>query len=84
VAASKQYKDIVEDLINAKVGEVIPQKHSAQIPGIPKLKFDWSQIVDREGAQLASVGTLFIISEKWYLVQYVQHPPKRIVYAGQH
>ena len=49
--------DIVEDLINAKTGEIIPKKYSVQIPGIPKLKFDWSKIVERDGTQVATVGT---------------------------
>jgi hypothetical protein len=53
----KQYMDIVEDLINAKTGEIIPQKYAVQIPGIPKLKFDWSKIVERDGTQVATVGT---------------------------
>jgi hypothetical protein len=52
-----QYTDIIEDLINAKTGEIIPQKYSVQIPGIPKLKFDWSKIVERDGTQVATVGT---------------------------
>jgi len=54
---TKQYMDIVEDLINAKTGEIIPTRYSVQIPGIPDLKFDWSRIVDRDGTQLATVGT---------------------------
>jgi len=52
-----QHTDIVEDLINAKTGEVIPKRYSVQIPGISKLKFDWSKIVERDGTQLATVGT---------------------------
>jgi ferredoxin len=54
---TKQYMDIVEDLIDAKTGEIIPQKYSVQIPGIPKLKFNWSKIVERDGTQVATVGT---------------------------
>jgi hypothetical protein len=46
---NKQYTDIVEDLIDARTGEIIPKKYSVQIPGIPKLKFDWSKIVERDG-----------------------------------
>ena len=42
---NKQYTDIVEDLIDARTGEIIPKKYSVQIPGIPNLKFDWSKIV---------------------------------------
>ena len=44
-------------LINAKTGEIIPKKYSVQIPGIPKLMFDWSKIVERDGTQVATVGT---------------------------
>ena len=54
---TKQSMDIVEDLIDAKTGEVIPTKYSVQIPGIPDLTFDWSKIVERDGTQLATVGT---------------------------
>ena len=41
---------------------MIPEKYTVQIPGIPKLTFDWSQIVDREGVQLATVGTHWPLS----------------------
>lgn len=58
----KQYKDIIEDLIDSSTGKVIPAKYSVQIPGIPKLTFDWSKIVDREGVQLATVGTHWPLS----------------------
>lgn len=53
----KQSMDLVEDLIDAKTGEIIPKKYSVQIPGIPKLTFDWSKIVERDGTQVATVGT---------------------------
>lgn len=53
----KQNVDIVEDLIDAKTGKVIPKRYSIQIPAVTKLDFDWSQIVTREGKQLATVGT---------------------------
>ncbi len=53
----KQNVDIVADLIDAKTGKVIPKRYSVQIPAISKLDFDWSQIVTREGKQLATVGT---------------------------
>ena len=59
---NKQNKDIVEDLIDAKTREVIPTKYQVQIPGIEKLTFDWSQIVDRDGTQLATVGTHWPLS----------------------
>lgn len=58
----KQHVDIVEDLIDSATGKVIPGKYTVQIPGIPKLTFDWSQIVDREGVQLATVGTHWPLS----------------------
>lgn len=53
----KYNEDIVEDLIDAKTGKVIPKKYQVQIKGIPKLNFDWSQIVRRDGTQIATVGT---------------------------
>ncbi|MFW2365500.1 MAG: cytochrome C [Desulforhopalus sp.] len=53
----RQAEDIVMDLMDATTREIIPAKYSVQIPAIPKLTFDWSQIVDREGKQLATVGT---------------------------
>ncbi|MCG8564101.1 MAG: hypothetical protein MI747_03370, partial [Desulfobacterales bacterium] len=53
----RQAEDVVEDLIDAKTGQVIPKRYSIQIPAIKKLTFDWSQIVTREGKQLATVGT---------------------------
>ncbi len=55
-------KDIVEDLINAKTNEVIPTKYQVQIPKIPDLKFDWSQVVTRDGIQVATVGTHWPLS----------------------
>ena len=53
----KQNVDIVEDLINSATGKVIPKRHSVQIPGIPDLDIDWSQVVNRDGVQLTTVGT---------------------------
>jgi len=58
----KQHKDIVEDLTDSSTGDVIPTRHSVQISGIPKLTFDWSKIIDREGIQLATVGTHWPLS----------------------
>ena len=55
-----QYTDIIEDLINAKTGEVIPKKYSVQIPGIPKLKFDWS---NRSLAALCNCRGIFILAQ---------------------
>ena len=53
----RQSENIVMDLMDATTREIIPAKYSVQIPAIPKLTFDWSQIVTREGKQLATVGT---------------------------
>lgn len=53
----RQYEDIVEDLVDSSTGKVIPKRYTVQIPGIRKLKFDWTKIVDRDGKQLATVGT---------------------------
>ena len=53
----RQHEDIVMDLMDAVTREIIPEKYSVQIPAIPKLTFDWSQIVTRDGKQLATVGT---------------------------
>jgi len=57
-----QNKPVIEDLIDAKTGKVIPSKYSVQIPAIPKLDFDWSQIVTRDGKQLATVGSHWPLS----------------------
>jgi len=57
IFGKKQNVNIVEDLIDAKTGKVIPKRYSVQIPAIQKLDFDWSQIVTRDGKQLATVGT---------------------------
>ncbi|BHH84877.1 cytochrome C [Desulforhopalus sp. 52FAK] len=54
---NRQGENIVMDLMDATTREIIPAKYSVQIPAIPKLTFDWSQIVDRDGKQLATVGT---------------------------
>ena len=53
----KYNENIVEDLIDAKTFKPIPKKYKVQIPAIPQLNFDWSQIVTRDGIQLATVGT---------------------------
>lgn len=59
---TRQNENIVEDLMDAQTGEIIPGKHTVQIPAIPKLDFDWSQIVTREGVQLATVGSHWPLS----------------------
>ncbi len=58
----RQNENIVEDLVDAKTGKPIPTRYSIQIPAIPKLTFDWSKIVDRDGTQLATVGTHWPLS----------------------
>jgi hypothetical protein len=58
----RQAENIVMDLMDPTTREIIPAKYSVQIPAIPKLTFDWSQIVDRDGKQLATVGTHWPLS----------------------
>ena len=54
---------IVEDLIDQRTGEPIPERYQIQIPAIPELTFDWSRIVDPEtGDQVATVGTHWPLS----------------------
>lgn len=58
VYQTRYAEPIVEDLIDARTGEVIPQNSLIQIQAIPELTFDWSRIVDPEtGDQVATVGT---------------------------
>ena len=76
---TKQDVDIVEDLINAKTGEIIPKKYSVQIPGIPKLKFDWSKIIERDGTQVATVGTHSLADEPGF-----EQRGARYTAAGRH
>ncbi|WP_051305888.1 hypothetical protein [Desulfogranum mediterraneum] len=52
-----QAESIVVDLMDATTRKIIPASYSVQIPAIPRLNFDWSQIVTRDGTQLATVGT---------------------------
>ncbi len=58
----RQNENIVEDLMDAKTGKPIPKNYKVQIPAIPKLDFDWSKIVDRDGTQVATVGTHWPLS----------------------
>lgn len=58
----RQHENIVKDLVDAKTGKPLPKKYNVQIPAIPKLNFDWSQIVTRDGIQLATVGTHWPLS----------------------
>jgi len=54
-------EDIVVDLENAD-GTIWPQKVQVQIPAIPELPIDWSQIVTRDGQQLQIVGSHWPLS----------------------
>jgi hypothetical protein len=58
----RQAEDVVMDLMDATTREIIPEKYSVQIPAIPKLTFDLSKIVERDGTQLATVGTHWPLS----------------------
>jgi hypothetical protein len=59
----KYAEDIVEDLIDARTGKVIPKKYHVQIPAIPDLKWDWSVVVDRKtGYQVQTVGSHWPLS----------------------
>ncbi len=55
-------KNVVEDLMNAKTGQIIPRRYQVQIPAIPQLTFDWSKILDVNGTQLVTVGTHWPLS----------------------
>ncbi len=57
VFQTRYSEPIVEDLIDQRTGEVIPKNYQIQIPAIPRLKWDWSVIVDPEGYQVQTVGT---------------------------
>lgn len=57
-----QDQDRIVDLMDPTTRQIIPQKYSVQIPAIPKLNFDWSQVVTRDGKQLATVGTHWPLS----------------------
>ncbi len=60
---TKYAEDIVEDLIDARTGKVIPGKYQVQIPAIPDLKWDWSTIVDpKTGFQVQTVGSHWPLS----------------------
>ena len=55
-------QDIVEDLVDAATGEIIPDQTQIQIAAIPDLEMDWSQIVTRDGEQLQTVGSHWPLS----------------------
>ncbi|MCB1761197.1 MAG: cytochrome C [Gammaproteobacteria bacterium] len=54
-------RDIVEDLIDQKSGQVIPGRHRIQIPKIADLDYDWSTII-KDGQQTQTVGTHWPLS----------------------
>ena len=54
-------RDIVEDLIDQKTGQVIPGRHLIQIPKIADLDYDWSTII-KDGQQVQTVGTHWPLS----------------------
>lgn len=43
-------------------GHVITEKGRVQIPGIPGMDFDWSQVVTRDGKQTHTVGSHWTLS----------------------
>ena len=55
-------RDIVEDLIDQKTGQVIPGRHQIQIPKIADLDYDWSTII-KDGQQVQTVGTHWPLSK---------------------
>jgi hypothetical protein len=54
-------RDIVEDLIDQKTGQVIPGQYQIQIPKIADLDYDWSTII-KDGQQVQTVGTHWPLS----------------------
>jgi len=56
-------EDIITDLPDPRTGEPLAKNYQVQIPAIPDLAFDWSQIVDPEtGEQVATVGSHWPLS----------------------
>ncbi len=53
--------DIVIDLKDPD-GRTMPKKSRVQIPGIPGMDFDWSQVVTRDGKQTQTVGSHWTLS----------------------
>ncbi|NIR14591.1 MAG: cytochrome C, partial [Gammaproteobacteria bacterium] len=43
-------------------GQVIPTRGKVQIPAIPGMDFDWSQVVRRDGRQTHTVGSHWTLS----------------------
>ena len=62
VFQNRYAQPIVEDLIDQRTGDVIPNRHTVQIQPIPGLNFDWSTIVDSAGNQVQTVGTHWPLS----------------------
>jgi len=56
-------EDIITDITDARTGKPLAKHYQVQIPAIPDLTFDWSQIVDpKTGKQVATVGTHWPLS----------------------
>jgi len=56
-------EDIIADITDARTGKPLAKNYQIQIPAIPDLTFDWSQIVDpKTGKQVATVGTHWPLS----------------------
>jgi hypothetical protein len=65
----RQNENIIIDLMDATTREIFPEKFTVQIPVIPRLDFDWAQIVTRDGKQLATVGTHWPMSRAFNKVE---------------
>lgn len=65
----RQHENAVIDLMDANSRRIIPEKYTVQIPAIAKLTFDWSKIVERDGTQLATVGTHWPMSRPFTKVE---------------
>ena len=56
-------EDIIADLTDPRTGKPLAKNYQVQIPAIPDLTFDWSQIVDpKTGKQVATVGSHWPLS----------------------
>ncbi|MCG8635553.1 MAG: hypothetical protein MI863_17090 [Desulfobacterales bacterium] len=54
--------DRVIDIRDSVSGAPLPSAARVQFPGIENLTFDWSKIVDKDGIQVATVGTHWPLS----------------------
>jgi len=61
VFQTRYAEDIVEDLMDQKTGDIIPQNYKVQIPQIGSLDIDWS-VVLKDGQQVQTVGTHWPLS----------------------